>query len=48
MDNAIASLKGASDGVADAIGVDDARWSVTYAFGEPTEGGAVNFEIRGV
>lgn len=41
LDNCIASNKAANDGIADAIGVDDARWRVTYAMGVPVKGGRV-------
>jgi crossover junction endodeoxyribonuclease RusA len=48
LDNLVASAKSLGDGVADAIRVDDALWSVTYAIGEPTKGGAVIVEIEGI
>jgi hypothetical protein len=44
-DNAIAQFKAGADGVADAIGVDDARWRVTYAMGAVVKGGAVVVEV---
>jgi crossover junction endodeoxyribonuclease RusA len=44
-DNAIAAFKAGADGVADAIGVDDADWSPTYEVGEPVKGGCVIVEI---
>jgi crossover junction endodeoxyribonuclease RusA len=46
-DNMIAAFKAGADGVADAIGVDDADWSPTYAVGEPVKGGCVIIEIGG-
>ncbi len=46
-DNMIAAWKASADGVADAIGVDDADWSPTYAVGEPVKGGCVIVEIGG-
>jgi crossover junction endodeoxyribonuclease RusA len=45
MDNAIASNKAAQDGIADAIGVDDSRWRVFYAMGDPTPKGNVIVEV---
>ena len=44
-DNMIAAFKAGADGVADAIDVDDADWSPTYAVGEPVKGGCVIVEI---
>jgi crossover junction endodeoxyribonuclease RusA len=41
MDNAIARIKYALDGVALALGVDDARFVLTPEMGEPVKGGAV-------
>ena len=46
-DNMIAAFKAGADGVADAIGVDDAHWSPTYAVGEPVKGGCVIVTIGG-
>jgi len=46
-DNMIASFKAGADGVADTIGVDDSKWSVTHKFGEPVKNGSVTFEITG-
>ena len=40
-DNLIASMKAATDGIADAIGIDDSRFETTYSIGEPIKGGAV-------
>ena len=40
-DNLLASLNGALDGVADASGVDDSRWTYTIAQGAKVKGGAV-------
>lgn len=45
LDNCIGCLKGAADGIADAIGRDDSRWRVTYAMGEPVPKGAVVVEV---
>lgn len=41
MDNALASLKAALDGVADALGVDDKRFVLTLQWGEPCKHGRV-------
>lgn len=35
LDNAIASMKAALDGIAEGIGVNDSRFALTLAFGEP-------------
>jgi crossover junction endodeoxyribonuclease RusA len=45
-DNMVAAFKGGADGVADAIGIDDARWMPVYLVGEPVKGGKVTFEIE--
>lgn len=45
-DNMVARFKAGQDAVADAIGIDDRRWRVTYAFAEPGRGGAVEIEIQ--
>ena len=44
-DNAISAFKAFADGIADAIGVDDADWSPTYLMGEPVKGGKVTVTI---
>lgn len=44
-DNMIAAFKAGADGVSDAIDVDDADWSPTYAVGEPIKGGCVKIKI---
>lgn len=45
-DNLIASFKSAQDGIADAIGIDDSNFLVTYApMGEPVKGGVVAVRI---
>lgn len=41
LDNMLASAKSLLDGVADATGVDDSRWSLTLTRGQPTKGGAI-------
>lgn len=43
--NAIGWCKAQMDGVADAIGVDDNHWDVTWAFSGATKPGAVLVEI---
>lgn len=45
LDNMLSSCKSALDGVADALGVDDSRWTLTIARGEPVKGGSVILEI---
>ena len=45
MDNVIASLKHAQDGVALAWGVNDARFQPTYRWADPVRGGAVTVEL---
>lgn len=48
-DNCIAAFKGAQDGIADAIGIDDSKFAVSYAeMGEPVRGGAVLVTITEV
>lgn len=46
-DNLIASMKAATDGISDALGIDDSRFTTTYSIGEPVKGGAVHVTIRG-
>lgn len=46
-DNAIASLKSAIDGIAEALGVNDRLFDPSFAFGEPVTGGKVIVEIGG-
>lgn len=46
-DNCLASFKNGRDGVADALGIDDARFVTTIRMGEPCEGGAVLVRIYG-
>jgi len=47
LDNIISALKPYCDGIADAIGVDDAHWSHTYTHAEPIKGGCVIVTIGG-
>jgi crossover junction endodeoxyribonuclease RusA len=46
LDNLIASMKAANDGISDALGVDDSRFISTYSIGEPVKGGAVYVTVR--
>jgi crossover junction endodeoxyribonuclease RusA len=41
LQNCIGSAKALIDGIADALGIDDSRFDVRYAFGPVTKGGAV-------
>ena len=45
LDNCIASLKHATDGISDAIGIDDRHFIPTYAMGEPVKGGLVRVSL---
>ena len=44
-DNAEASCKAYRDGIADALGIDDAHFTATREIGEPVKGGCVNVTI---
>ena len=44
--NAIASMKAADDGIADALGVNDRAFVITYEFAAPVKGGSVVVEVR--
>lgn len=45
-DNILASLKSGLDGVADAIGIDDSRWTLVICpVGEKRKGGAIILEV---
>jgi crossover junction endodeoxyribonuclease RusA len=46
LDNAIASFKSAQDGIADALGIDDSRWAVSYRFGDVVKGGRVVVQLN--
>ena len=46
LDGMIASHKAAQDGIADALGVDDSKFEVTYTIGPPIKGGAVIVQIE--
>lgn len=45
LDNMLASLKPALDGIADVIGVDDSMWGLTLVRGGVVKGGAVVVEV---
>jgi crossover junction endodeoxyribonuclease RusA len=45
-DNMIASFKSAQDGIADALGIDDSKWAVSYRFGDVVKGGRVVVELN--
>ena len=45
LDNALASIKAGLDGIADVIGVDDSKWSLALAWGEPVTRGRVQIEL---
>ena len=45
LDNMLASIKSGLDGIADVIGVDDSKWSLTITRGEPVKGGAVSVAV---
>ena len=44
-DNMIAAFKAGQDGLADALGIDDAILVPTYDTGEPVKGGRVDIEL---
>lgn len=44
-DNIIACCKALQDGIADALGINDARFEPTYRMGEPVRGGAVIVKV---
>ena len=46
LQNCICSAKALVDGIADAIGIDDAHFDISYAFGPVVKGGAVNITVR--
>lgn len=49
LDNALARMKASLDGVADAMGVDDSKWSLNIAKGaKSTKGGHVDVRIIAV
>lgn len=46
IDNLVASVKGAFDGLSDAISIDDRHFVPTYRMGDVVPGGAVVVEIQ--
>jgi crossover junction endodeoxyribonuclease RusA len=48
LDNALASLKPAIDGIAATIGVDDSRWNFELCRGLPIKGGNVKILLEAV
>ena len=46
-DNAESSVKAYRDGIADALGLNDANFTTTKSMGQPVKGGAVFVTIRG-
>ena len=40
LDNCLAAVKSGLDGLADALGVNDSRFRITFDMGEPVKGGA--------
>lgn len=46
LDNALASLKPAIDGIAAVVGVDDSRWNFELCRGLPTKGGSVRIVLE--
>ena len=45
LDNMFASMKSALDGIADATGCDDSKWSFSITKADPVSGGAVQITI---
>lgn len=46
LDNLIASLKPALDGLSDVIGIDDSQWTFTAHLSAPAPGGQVRLELE--
>lgn len=46
-DNMLAAMKAGLDGLADAMGVDDHRWRVSFDVSDPVKGGVVLVQVRG-
>ena len=44
-DNLIASCKAILDGIAEALGIDDSRFVLTFEVGEPARGGRIDVTI---
>jgi len=47
LDNALAAMKGALDGIADVVRVDDSRWQIAVARAAVQRGGGVRVRICG-
>lgn len=45
LDNLIASMKSGLDGLSDALGVDDSRWTLTAVMARGSVGGMVRIEV---
>lgn len=45
LDNLVASMKAALDGIACAAGCDDSRWSLQIERGQPVKGGCVHVTV---
>ena len=45
LDNLLAAIKSGLDGISDAIGIDDSRWSMTIQRGNIVKGGAVHVAL---
>ena len=45
LDNMLAAIKSGLDGISDAIGIDDSRWSMTIQRGDIVKGGAVHVAL---
>lgn len=48
LDNCIASNKAHFDGIADAVGIDDSKWVMSFGWGENKPGGFVKIELEAV
>lgn len=48
IDNCVARLKGAIDGIADGLGVDDSRFRLGVEIGEVVSGGKVLVSVKGI
>lgn len=46
LDNLLAAIKHGLDVIAQAIAVDDSKWTIAIAKGEPVKGGQVIVEVR--
>jgi crossover junction endodeoxyribonuclease RusA len=46
LDNTISATKPQQDGIADAVGIDDSKWAVTYSWGDVVPGGAVFVQLE--